>query len=393
MKNHIDIIYKNTNLKEGKSIIENILIEIYFNGPMSNKDLARYSMLPIPVVSAIKKEFINCGLVEQKSGSSITEKGIEYVENCLGYKGINKEFYLELLENPWKKHREIIEIEEELIRIFENRPVVDVKLDQSKATVETSLKRAILGVINHSIIGKNILCLGDDDLVSVAIALLIKKLFNNDSTKTTIKVVDIDERIIAYINEISRQKNFNIETINIDLRQEINGKYRDSFNTLFTDPPYTKTGLDLFLLRGLELMKKDRGSYIFLSFGNKSPLERFEMQEIFIDKGLLIVDIIPNFNKYEGANIIANQGQMIILNIAKKTNSEFSGIYNKLIYTGDINKTTREYICLNCGNKIKIGKSEEIKTIENLKSLGCSNCKNKTFKLNKKYSLKGDLHD
>ena len=62
-------------------------------------------------------------------------------------------------------------------RIFDNRPNVDVTLDQSKCTPETSLKRAILCVKNNTLVGKKILCIGDDDLVSVSTALLLKKLF------------------------------------------------------------------------------------------------------------------------------------------------------------------------------------------------------------------------
>ncbi len=78
---------------------------------------------------------------------------------------------------PWKEHREIIEIKEELQEVFDNRPKVDVTIDQSKSSIDTSLKRAILSLKNHDLVGKRILCLGDDDLVSIALGFLLKKTF------------------------------------------------------------------------------------------------------------------------------------------------------------------------------------------------------------------------
>ena len=50
MLNYIDEVNKNVNIEEGKKTIENILIAIYFREGISTKELARDSLLPIPVV-------------------------------------------------------------------------------------------------------------------------------------------------------------------------------------------------------------------------------------------------------------------------------------------------------------------------------------------------------
>jgi predicted methyltransferase len=84
--------------------------------------------------------------------------------------------------------------------LFQSRPQVNVQIDQSKCTVKTSLARAILCLRDHSLIGKRILCVGDDDLVSVSLGFLLKQLFPNAShSKATIEVVDIDDRFLCYI--------------------------------------------------------------------------------------------------------------------------------------------------------------------------------------------------
>ena len=72
----------------------------------------------------------------------------------MGFKNINKNLYIKLLTEPWKDHKEIIEIREELNIIFKNRPQVDVTIDQSKCSIDTAIKRAVLCIKNHTLIGK-----------------------------------------------------------------------------------------------------------------------------------------------------------------------------------------------------------------------------------------------
>ncbi len=55
MINYIDEVNKNVRIEEGSKTIENILIMIYFKEGISTKELARNSLLPIPIVAAIKK--------------------------------------------------------------------------------------------------------------------------------------------------------------------------------------------------------------------------------------------------------------------------------------------------------------------------------------------------
>lgn len=174
MLNCIEKIKKNINLEEGSKTIENILITIYLVEGISTKELARRNFLPLPITAAIKKEFIKEKLVIQDRGTRLTSNGIFFVEKELGFKNINKELYIRLLTDTQEEHKEITEIKEEIHNIFQCRPQADVTLDQSKSSVDTSLKRAMLCLKNYDLIGKNILCLGDDDLVSIALGFLLK---------------------------------------------------------------------------------------------------------------------------------------------------------------------------------------------------------------------------
>lgn len=379
---YIEEINKNVSIEEGKKTIENILITIYIKDGISTKELARNSLLPIPVVAAIKKEFIKIGLVIQDRGTRLTIKGRHFVEERLGFKKINSDLYMKLLMEPWKEHREIIEIKEELQKVFDNRPQVDVTIDQSKSSIDTSLKRAILSLKNHNLVGKRILCLGDDDLVSIALGFLLKKLFNNSIHNTTkITVMDIDKRIMDYISDIAIKESLPIKCEYVDFRTPLADNFKKQFDCFFTDPPYTLEGMNLFLSRGIEALRDDSGLTIYFSFAHKSPDFQLTMQKCFLSMGLIVSEVIARFNTYEGASIIGNIGQMIVLKTTNITKSLIKTPYKGVLYTGELKETVRSYRCKQCGEIIKVGSSEKFNNIETLKSKGCYKCNSQVFEL------------
>lgn len=390
--NYIDTIYENIKLKEGKGLLALILKEIYINGPLSNKDISKISLLPIPISSAIKKEFIKQGLVKQQNGSMITEKGINLVENQLGFKYIDKTLYLDLMENPFEYNEKIEGLKKELEEIYKNRPSADVTIDQSKATLDTVINRGLLALSSNTLIGKNIACVGDDDLVSIILGFLLKILFTKENKMTQITVFDIDDRIIEYIESVAKEHDLNIICFKKDFRTSFDSDFKNHFDTVFTDTPYTETGLNLFVSRAVELLKEELDLSLFLSFANKSSRERFILQEYFYNMGLLIKDIIPNFNVYEGANILNNRGQMIVLNTTDFSKSLVSNEFKYPIYTEEFKPKKTKYICKQCKKIISLSKDNDINTIEKLKKLGCS-CGSKTFNLYKQTSEGDGSHE
>lgn len=385
MINYIENVYSNVNIDEGPQAVEDLLLEIFFREGISTKELARKTLLPVPLVAAIKREFIKTGLVVQDRGVRLSKDGVEYIENQLGYKGLNKSLYNRLMNDEWSLDEDFKEEKVKLNKLFDERPQVDVTVDQSKCTVETSIKRAILCLKYHSLIGKEILCVGDDDLVSVSIGFLLKKLFNDIKIKnTSICVFDVDIRFLKYIEEIALTEDLPILCISMDMRLPLENKYMKKFDCFFTDPPYTLQGMSLFLSRGISSLKMRKGLPIFLSFAHKSPDFTMEMQKEFINMGLAASAIIPRFNKYEGAEIIGNSGQLIVLKTTDQTNPGIEAFFNDDIYTGEIKKSIRIYKCKKCGLDIRVGSKEEYKTIEELKNRKCPKCSESIFELESK---------
>jgi len=388
MPNYIEKINNNVNIEEGKKAIENILITIYLKEGVSTKELAKKNLLPIPIAAAIKKEFIKKGLVIQDRGVRLTEKGRHFVEEVLGFNKINKDLYMKLLMEPWVEHSEVIEIKEKLQETFNNRPQVDVTIDQSKSSIDTSLKRAILCLKNHGLVGKRILCLGDDDLVSISLGYLLKKLFNDSiHHNTKITVMDIDKRIINYISNIVVQESLPINCEYVDFSEPLDNDFKNQFDCFFTDPPYTIEGMNIFLSRGIEALMDDSGLNIYFSYAHKSPDFQLTMQKYFLSMGLTVSEIIPRFNTYEGASIIGNTGQMIILKTTNATKALIKDPYKGALYTGELKETVRYYRCRQCSEILRVGRSEKFNTIEILKSKGCYKCNSQVFDLIKRKNM------
>ncbi|BFH14889.1 hypothetical protein J6TS7_45480 [Paenibacillus dendritiformis] len=257
-----------------------------------------------------------------------------------------------------------------------------MQIDQSKCTMETSLKRSMLCLRQHALIGKRVLCIGDDDLVSISLGLLLKRLFPGKiSLRTEIHVVDFDERFLQYIRDVAEREQLPILCRHADLRHPLPEALHGRFDCFFTDPPYTMQGMSLFLSRGISALKRSKGLPIFLSFAHKPPGFTLAMQQEFIRMGLMVQEMIPHFNEYEGAQMIGGRGQMIVLKSTEQTVPGFEERCEGAIYTGEIRRTERLYRCKQCNGTVRVGQDLEIGTIEQLKQRGCSRCGGFTFEL------------
>ncbi len=382
LKDRIEEAYANVKLQEGAQVIEQLLIECYLRPGISTKELARKTLLPIPVATAIKKELIRAGALEQGRGVRCTDRGAEWIEKELGYGGIDKNLYQRLIGGELDWAAELGELLAKLEAIFRSRPQVNVQIDQSKCTAETSLRRAILCLKHHALIGKQILCVGDDDLVSVSLSLLLQLLFPKRSDRrAAIDVIDLDARFISYIRQVADRERLPIRCRQLDLRQPLPEEMHEQYDSFFTDPPYTLQGMTLFVSRGINALKRRKGAPIFLSFAHKSPEFMLAMQREFVRMGLTVSSTIPRFNEYEGAEMIANRSQMIVLKTTELTAPPIIAPFEDALYTGEVKRTLRTYRCMRCEEAVYVGAQGDVPTIEDLKNRGCPSCQNDTFQL------------
>jgi len=361
-------IAEKASVFEGKEAVRTILREIFLSGTIGTKSLSRKLRMPIPTIAAIRKELEKIGLISrEKKGAILTEKGLIFVNKALG---------ITYLESHSCKKCESTGIAlpheaEKLIakqRLFsERRPKPQTEIDQAFGRPITAIRRAYLMLENGDLEGREILLIGDDDFTSLAIAQL--------KTNVKITVLDIDNRLLNIIKEISKENKFNISCVTHDLRKPFSEDLINRFDVVLTDPPYTIPGLELFLSRAIQALKDESGRRIYLAYAHRPPKIQLEVQNSITKLGLAIQQLIPGFNLYEGAEMHGNTTNISILSTTDSSKPLFTSDYNEKIYTGELNPTVREYQCKN-GHVTKVGFSLEIRNIEVLKEKGCPVCGN-----------------
>ncbi len=365
----LDDIAEKASIFEGKEAVRTILREIFLNGTIGTKSLSRKLRMPIPTVAALRKELEKIGLISrEKKGAILTEKGLIFVNDALG---------INYLESHYCKKCESTGIAlpheaEKLIakqRLFsERRPKPQTEIDQAFSRPITAIRRAFLMLENNDLEGREILLIGDDDFTSLAIAQI--------KTSAKITVLDIDNRLLEIIKDISAENNFQINCVTHDLRKPLPKNLMNRFDAVLTDPPYTIPGLELFLSRAIQALKDESGRKIYLAYAHRPPKMQLEVQSSLTKLGLAILQLIPGFNLYEGAEMHGNTTFISILSTTDSTKPLITSDFSEKIYTGELNPTIREYQCKN-GHVSEVGFSLEIKNIEELKENGCPVCGNK----------------
>lgn len=372
-------------IQEGIEGYRSILREIYRAGHTSLQDLAYQTLIPIPVLSKIVNFLIEKEILDRiPEGILYTENGMKYIEHELHFYGFGIPECDECDSLPiWLSPRWDSVIEK-LTPIYDNRPTVNTQLDQAYADVETSLQRALLLYRNGALEGKKIALLGDDDYTSVAIYSLYEGFFPEEPKLIPDQMVvfDIDDRLLTDIAKQIDEKAPNFETENWDYRKPVPITYIHYFDVILVDPPYSFSGLKLVLARAISLLRNRPGTEIYLSFAHRSASEMLKMQKLFSELGLVIQELYPRFNYYEGAQILGNITQMYRLVSTEYTKMAKLPLsaqeeWKDPIYTGEIHPTLRSYICQTCNKSILVGQPKEIATIEELKKQGCPYCNSK----------------
>ncbi|MCS4541428.1 MAG: bis-aminopropyl spermidine synthase family protein [Euryarchaeota archaeon] len=369
----LDYVADQVELAEGAEGIREIFRTIAKFQPIGTWKIAQLTKFPLPIISEVRDELEKAGLLKRtEKGAVLTEDGSKFGRKILKLK---PEFEVTTCACKGRTiklspfFQKILDKQKQIAKL---RPIPDTLLDQAYATPETAVFRTAIMAERGDLEGKNILFLGDDDLTSIPTALT--------GLPERIVALDIDKRLLELIEKIAKAENLEIEAVEHDLRNSLPNSLKNQFDVFFTDPPYTIPGLSLFLSRGIEGLKPGI-KYIYLAFSHKGPEDRLEVQKTLTEMGLVITELLPGFNIYEGAEMIGGTTFLARLKTTKNSRPLITEKYEKPIYTGQIYPVLRIYPC-SCGCEIEIGADKSIKTIEELKKKGCPACgRKKGFKL------------
>ncbi len=201
------------------------------------------------------------------------------------------------------ENAELLGTVEELIR---SAPRPERSLDHVSATAETVVRRALWLDSTFDLAGSRLLCVGDHDLTSLAIAMMCPS--------TSVTVVDIDERILEFIAGTARQRGLDIQCLYADLRLGLPRSALGSADLAVTDPPYTPEGVRLFLARGIQGLRDTDTGRLLMAYGfsPRQPALGLYVQRAVLGLHLAIEGIIPNFNRYDGAQAVGSAADWYI---------------------------------------------------------------------------------
>ncbi|WP_093592090.1 bis-aminopropyl spermidine synthase family protein [Lentzea waywayandensis] len=179
-------------------------------------------------------------------------------------------------------------------------------LDHVQATAETALNRAVWLNSTYDLTGKRLLCLGDHDLTSLAVAAV--------NPHVSITVVDLDERLLEFIDSRASARGHDIRTLHCDMRFGLPAAALESFDLVFSDPPYTPEGMGLFAGRGIEALQDIASGRLLLAYGfsDRTPALGLKVQQELQKLGLVFEAILPAFHRFDGAQAIGSAADLYV---------------------------------------------------------------------------------
>lgn len=310
MLSMLDIQYKNPALR--KAHIDGIFYFLKNFAPLRSSQLVSFTGLPKETLRVFKTSIKDLLEITEGDSLNLNELGKAFVA-----KETPQPFKWSLLEYDDK------ELEDKILEVRKTCSGDPKReYDQFFASVKTSVSKALV-VMDKGLLynGAKIALLGDDDLVSLVLALINPAL--------EITVFEVDQDIIMTITKGAELLGIkNIQTIIYDARNSLEKHFINKFDAVLTDPPYTKSGFGLFLKRATELVGYDqrlqKGKYIFIHYGAsfKSPEKYLKVQEVINRFGLMQEDTLYNFARYIGAESIGSSSMLYILQTTPHTNAQ-----------------------------------------------------------------------
>lgn len=206
---------------------------------------------------------------------------------------------------------------EDYVKIVGDRPSPKIEFFQGYMRAQDVISRLALMHYYNDLAHKAFILLGDDDLLSVALALT--------KLPSRIFVLDIDERLGEYIREVNRRYGLEIEFQKYDVSNPLPENLLGAFDVFSSEPLETLSGLKAFLSRGVACLREDGAGYFGLSTAEASRRKWMAVERMLLKMNCVITDIIKDFSKYRTLYENANYEKFTIkLSFPVKSNP---GIY------------------------------------------------------------------
>jgi predicted methyltransferase len=360
-------------LAEGPAGVWDVLRVIAHHEPVAAREVGRLAELPVPIVAAVCNELRKRGVVDRARPVRLTPAGrAGLAMPAAGRPGISGECPgcggTGVAVPPG-----LAALAGELERAAAGMPAAKLELDQTHCTVDTKIRRVLRMHEAGALAGQRVIVLGDDDLISLAIAAFAA--LPAAAAPRRLAVVDCDPDLLGYLGERAAAGRVPVELVEHDLRQPLPAGLLGAFDVACTDPPYTAAGAELFLSRAVAALAGGAGRHVFFSFGARRPDETLRTQRLIADLGLTVRSLVPGFNSYTGAGILAGTSHLYHLRTTEGARPAITGAHAGPLYTAETRAAaTRPYRCAGCGAVHQVGPGARWSAIAQLKAAGCPDC-------------------
>jgi N4-bis(aminopropyl)spermidine synthase len=366
-------------LAEGESGIRDILSAVLAAEPAAVREVARLSELPVPIVAASCNELRKHGIIDSRRPVRLTDSGRAAVAAATGA-ARPRVTCPECGGRGEIVPPELADLAARLHRIAAGTPSAKAELDQTHCTVDTKLGRVLRLQQARALAGQRIILLGDDDLISVALAHYAE-LIGSTGAIRRLTVVDTDADILAWIDQTVADTGVLVETVLHDLRRPLPANLTAGFDVVLTDPPYTVAGARLFLSRAISALVPQPGRHVFFSFGARRPDETIAVQLAMAEMGLVVRSLAAGFNEYVGAGVLAGTSNLYHLRTTAGARPLIDGGYDGPLYTAANRAApTRPYRCRQCAAVHQVGPGSRWPQIAALQAAGCPACGGTVFR-------------
>jgi N4-bis(aminopropyl)spermidine synthase len=318
-------------LEEGEAGVRAVISALARLEPVSIRRISRTAGLPVPIVASVCGELRKRHLVADERPAQLSRIGRELFS--AGRLRLDSSVCAACSGLTFLVPAELAPSVRDVAKLAREAPAPRYELDQCHCTVETKIRRVLALHEADALVGRRILVLGDDDLVSLAIASVVRR-FGSTATIAGLTVVDVDREIVAFARKRLARAPFPVSCVLHDLRDPLPAGLVGRFDTVLTDPPYTPSGARLFLSRAATAVRE--GGQAFLSFGSKRPAATYAVQREIVRMGFAIESLVPDFNRYVGAGVLGGTSDLYRLFATTDVRPLVGGRFEGPLYTSEI---------------------------------------------------------
>ena len=221
----------------------------------------------------------------KEGGVFLTEKGRKLAENIFSASKNSEITYGSELKTRASPKKVIQELQKTYKKFSPRK-----ELDQAPLLPASATAKIAYAIKRGDVDGKRIVCIGDDDFLSIILAITGKP--------KEILVLDVDPKVLKIIRDFSKKSKIKIKVLKRDLRKPIPQKLKGKYDTAFFWSSDTEIGFSLFASRSIELLNKRGVIYANITPIWCHPIELFGIRRRISDVNLKITDFVQNSGSY-----------------------------------------------------------------------------------------------